>query len=140
MICSLIFNPLITSNNRSIEIHLMQRFIQECALYASCQYLPVEYESDFGALFASDIEPALQGSLQVTIHGKCVNRFDPRHVADWTLAALSDIEDISFPQSYLRSSLSISELSQLKHIYASLYPNMTLEDNSLNSVCKKYSL
>lgn len=27
------------SNNRSIEMHLMQRFIQECALYTGCQYL-----------------------------------------------------------------------------------------------------
>ena len=126
------------SNKRSLEIHLMKRFIQECALYSSCYYLPAEFEPDFGALFANNIEPILQGSLQVTIHGKCVKRFDPRNVNDWTLAALSDVESISFTKSYLRSSLSSSELTQLRRIYSSLYPYLILEDNSLNSVCKKY--
>ena len=116
----------------------MQRFIQECALYTSFQNLPVEFESDFGALFTADVEPALQGSLRITIHDKYVKRFDPRHVEDWTLAALSEVDDISFPKSYIRFNLSNSILSQLKRIYSSLYPSLELEDDSLNSVCKRY--
>jgi len=44
----------------------MQRFIQECALYTGCHYLPTEFESDFHDIFANNIEPVLQGSLQVT--------------------------------------------------------------------------
>ena len=41
----------IPSNNRSLEIHMMQRFTQECALYTGCQCLPAEFESDFSASF-----------------------------------------------------------------------------------------
>ena len=128
------------SNNKSIEIHLMQRFIQECALYTGCHYLPTEFESDFHDIFANNIEPVLQGSLQVTIHGSFLKWFDPRHIEDWTLDALCEVESISFPKSYLRSSVSQFDLSQLKLIYSSLCPYLKLEDCSLNTVCKKYSL
>ena len=86
------------SNNRSIEIHLMQRFIQECALYTGCHYLPTEFESDIHDIFASNIEPVLQGSLQVTIHGSFLKWSDPRHIEDWILAALCEVESISFPK------------------------------------------
>ena len=40
---------------------------------------------------------------------------------------------------FQKHTLSNSELSQLKRICSSLYPSLVFEDDSLNSVCKKYS-
>ena len=126
------------SNNRSIEIQLMQRFIREFELSSSCHNLPMDYQTDFSSLFDNNIEPVLQGSLQVTIHGKFISRFDPRNVTDWTLAAYSKNIDIAFPKSYFRSTLTPSELTELNQVYAYLYSTVILENDSLNSVCKKY--
>ena len=50
------------SNNRSIEIQLMQRFIREFELSPSCHNLPISYKTDFSSLFDNNIEPILQGS------------------------------------------------------------------------------
>lgn len=124
------------SNNRSIEIHLMRRFIHECSLYTSCHYLPTEYKAEFGALISKDIEPLVEGSLQATIHGKSINRCDPRKVTDWSFTTSLEV---LLPKSYHRSTLSTQELSQLHCMYVLLYPNEALELSSLNSVCKVYS-
>jgi len=127
------------SNNRSLEIHLIQRFTHECYLHASYNSLPIEYCSDFHEIFQGDMEPVLQGSLQATIHGNFTKRFDPRNVSDWTLAAFSDTVDISLPKSYCRSILSDDRLSQLKHIYSSFYPNVSFQNTFFNTACKKFS-
>ena len=124
------------SNNRSIEIHLMRRFIHECSLYTSCHYLPTEYKAEFGGLISKDIEPLLEGSLQATIHGKSVNRCDPRKVTDWCFTTSLEV---LLPKSYHRSTLSTLELSELHYMYVLLYPNEAFELSSLNSVCKVYS-
>ena len=88
------------SNSRSIEIQLMQKFVQESALYTSCQYLPEEFASDFSDIFSSHVEPALQGSLHATIHRSFHKRFDPRQLKDWTLAVLCKDESVSFLKCY----------------------------------------
>ena len=98
------------SNNHSIEIHFMQRFIQESFLYANFNTLPKKYCEDFGGLFQKDMEPTLHGSLKVTVRGNTV-RFDPRTVDNWNLETLADI---SFPKSYFRFTLSDDRLSQSK--------------------------
>ena len=36
------------SSNRSFEIHFMNRVLQEFQLFTSLQFLPKEFESDFG--------------------------------------------------------------------------------------------
>ena len=116
------------SDNRSIEIQLMQRFIREFELSSSCPNLPINYKTDFSSLFDNNIEPILQGSLQV----------NPRNVTNWTLAAYTENVDITFPKSYFRSTLTPSELTELKQVYAYLYSSVILEKDCLNSVCKKY--
>ena len=123
------------SNNRSIEIHFMQRFIQESFLYANFNALPIGYREDFLALFQRDMEPSLQGSLKVTVHGKTTVRFDPHSVENWSLETLADI---SFPKSYFRFVLSDDRLSQVKHLYSSLYPSLPLQNVSFNTTCKKF--
>lgn len=67
------YNENFPSNSRSIEIQLMQKFVQESALYTSCQYLPEEFASDFSDIFSSHTEPALQGSLHATIQGSFIS-------------------------------------------------------------------
>ena len=110
----------------------MQRFIQ----YANFNALPTKYRADFLELFQRDMERTLQGSLQVTIHGNTTVRFDPRTVDNWTLETLADI---SFPKSYCRSILSDDRLSQVKHLYSSFYPSLTLQNVSFNTTSKKFS-
>lgn len=124
------------SNNRSLEIHLMQRFIQECSLYSAYNTLPDIYHSDFQDIFQKDLEPTLQGSLQVTIHGSSYVRFSPSNVTNWTLSSLSN--KVSFPKSYHRSVLSDDRVSQLKHVYTAFYPFFD-ENEFFNTTCKKYS-
>ena len=63
-------------------------------------------------------------------------RFDPRSVDNWSLETLADI---SFPKSYFRFVLSDDRLSQVKHLYSSLYPSLPLQNVSFNSTCKKFS-
>ena len=115
----------------------MKRFVQESLLHANNHILPTEYRSEFGKLFECDIEPALQGSLQVTIHGEHIKRFDPRQVTHWSLCSLSN--EVSFPKCYHRCILSGDELSQLRRIYTSFYPHILLDYASLNTVCLRYS-
>ena len=126
------------SNNRSLEIHLMTRFMQECSLYSNYHLLPSKFSSDFDGIFQEDMEPVLKGSLQVTIHGNTVNGVDPSYITDWSIAVGSE-EDISFPKSYCRTVLSDDRLSQLKQIYAFFYPHLTIQSTFFNSSCRKFS-
>ena len=125
------------SNNHSLEIQLMQRFIQECSLHSSYSSLPHIHRSDFQDLFQKDLEPALQGSLQVTIHSRSNNiRFNPLNVTDWTLSSLPN--EVAFPKGYCRSVLSDERLSQLKRVYSAYYP-LSQESIFLNTTCNKFS-
>lgn len=124
------------SNNRSLEIQLMQRFIQECSLHSSYSSLPDIYRSDFQDIFQKDLEPALQGSLQVTIHSRSNIRFNPLNVTDWTLSSLPN--EVAFPKGYCRSVLSDERLSQLKRVYSAYYP-LSQESIFLNTTCNKFS-
>ena len=88
-------------------------------------------------IIEGNMEPVLQGSLQVTIHGRNFTKpFDPRNLSDWTLSGLSDIY---LPKSYTRSIVSNEMLSQLKNMYSSLNPNLSLQNTSFNTACKKFS-
>ena len=84
---------------------MMKWFIQECEMYTGFQHLPIEFEPDVASLFISILDPSLQGSLQTTIHGNSMKRFDLRLVKDWTLEDLSEVGNISFPKSYIHSIL-----------------------------------
>ena len=97
-------------SKRSLEIQLMQRFYREFHLFTSLnsQAMPEEFESDFGGVFKSLLDPSLKGSLQVTIRGEYIDRVNPQQVEDWSLAATSDSMSISFPSSYFRSCLNDS--------------------------------
>ena len=123
------------SNNRSLEIQLMKRFFREFHFYVP-DNRPKEFESDFIDLF---LEPNLQGSLQVTIHGKAVDRVDPRTVQDWTLPAVDHEADISFPVSHIRSTLCDRTKLQLKNVYSILYNTVNSDDIELNTTLRKYS-
>ena len=72
-----------------------------------------------------------------SIHGRNFTKpFDPRNLSDWTLSGLSDI---CLPKSYTRSIVSNEMLSQLKNMYSSLNPNLSLQNTSFNTACKKFS-
>ena len=96
----------------------------------------MEYKAEFGAIISKDIEPLLKESLQATIHGKSINRCDPRKVTDWSFTTSLEI---SLPKSYHSSTLSTQELAQLHCVYVQLHQNATFELSSLNSVCNVYS-
>ena len=51
------------STNHSFEILFTNRFLQEFRLFCSLQFLPKEFESEFGDALKSSIEPALRESL-----------------------------------------------------------------------------
>ena len=50
------------SNNRSLEIHLMTRFMQECSLYSNYHLLPSKFSPDFDEIFQEDMAPVLNPS------------------------------------------------------------------------------
>lgn len=64
--------------------------------YETSHYLPTEFDSDFHDICVTDIEPVLQGSLQVTIHGSFNNLFDPCDIEDCILAALCAVDNITY--------------------------------------------
>ena len=76
----------------------------------------MSYKTDFSSHF-DIVEPILQGSLQV----------NPQNVTNWTLAAYTENVDITFPKSYFRSTLTPSELTELKEVCAYLYSSVILE-------------
>lgn len=127
----------IPSNNRSIEIQLMKKFYKEFTLFSSSRFLPDEYQSDFGALMATHLQPTLKGSLHVTIHGKYADLMDPRLVQDWSLQASSS--QVVLPKSYVRSVLCESMQSQLQQTYTSLYPKIEADHININATVQKYS-
>ena len=63
----------------------MKRFIQE--FFTSLQFLPKEFESEFGNALKTSIEPTLQGLLKVTIYNCFIdlhNIIDLQTVTDWS--------------------------------------------------------
>lgn len=90
------------SNNHSLEIQLMNRFISEFQSSTFSQ-LPREYSSEFQEFFITRLRPDLKGSLQVTIHGVQMDRIDPRTGRDWTISSLGD--KISLSKCFVRSNL-----------------------------------
>jgi hypothetical protein len=70
------------------------------------------------------------------MHGSFVDRIHPYEVEDWSV---TEGAGITFPKSYVRCSLCSTELSNLKHIYSSLYPAIESKDIDLNTTVRKYS-
>ena len=121
------------SSNRSLEIHFMKRFLHEFQLFTSVQFLPKEFESDFGDMIKASIEPTLQGSVKTTIHSHCADHVDPQQITDWSLGSTSDIS------AYVRSNLCDWSLNHLQGIYLKLYPNLKAEEIELTMTLRKYA-
>ena len=114
----------------------MNRFLQEFHLFTSLQFLPKEFESDFGHVIKNIAEPTLQGSVKVTVHNRFVDCIDVRNITDWKL---DSIPDLLLPKSYIRSNLCDWSLDQLQKIYLKLYPSFQSEDIELTLTFRKYT-
>ena len=114
----------------------MQRFLHQCSIHTSFYFPPNEFESEFGPIFKSNMEPALQGSVRVTIHGDWIIHADPHNIKNW---CQSGISDLLFPKSYSRSTLSESSMLDLKRLYVLLYSSFIVNDIDINSTFHKYS-
>ena len=88
-------------------------------------------------LWQFSVEPDLRGSLQVTIHGDNTDLVDPRKMQDWTMQADSAV--YTFPKMYVRSTLCMPLMLELKQLYLTLYPNFVAENFDLSSTFRKYS-
>ena len=104
----------------------MRRFLHESKVESFESQLPQEYESHFGALLKSVIAPSLVGSLQNTVMSyaplKLVN---PTEIDEWTADVLAS--SLVLPRSYVLSTLSDPELSELKLLFHHLYPSIPID-------------
>ena len=125
------------SNHRSLEIQLMKRFLREFKLSILSSLMPEQFKQDFGELMKNQFEPRLEGSLQVTVHGKYNERADPSKLKDWSINSIRS--EVVFPSFYFRKTLRDTMLLELQVIYSSLYPTLELQLKSMNTIFRKFS-
>ena len=117
---------------------LMRGFLHESQMVGFESQLPQEYESHFGALLQSVVAPSLVGSLQNTMMSyaplKLVN---PTEIDKWTTDALAS--SLILPRSYVLSTFSEAELSELKLLFHELYPSIPTEQIDLQTTFRKYA-
>ena len=122
----------IATNNRSIEIQLMRKFLSE--QFVSNVALPDEFSDTFSAFFQlqrSQINERMPvGSSHLLRMSTCSN-LEP---IDW-----SDISFISVPGSYKLMNLDSDDRQLLAKTYQAMYPNRHIEAFMVAEVCRKYS-
>ena len=99
------------TNNRSIEIQFMTRFINENSILAYS--LPDDFKDDFQSHFHQHV--SARGSVAETIHPPC----DGAHSSHskWSIKSLQ----ISLPSHSIRHVLDSLELENITRLYSNLY-------------------
>ena len=64
--------------------------------------MPEQFSEEFNKVM-TDLEPRLEGSVQVTVHGKYNDRIDPSKLDDWSLNSIRS--QVVFPSAYFHGSL-----------------------------------
>ena len=123
------------TNNHSIEIQLMRRFIRETTLCSLS--LPEQFHTDFGDLLEAVSAPTVQGSLRNTLQMYATSESMLCGVSDWTLATI--MSRLKCPKTYIRSTFDQISKTDLTELYSALYPNLVPEDIILTTLFHKYS-
>ena len=123
------------TNNKTVEIQIMRKFMTS-GILANIQYsLPNEYRDFFSSNCVTQLEsngisgesilrPQLMMASTGPLHGK---------ESVWT-----DLTSICFEKSYKLASLDQDELNALRSVYSSLYPEVIESSLHLASLYKKY--
>ena len=124
-----------SSNNRSIEIQLMRKFL--CEQFVFNVSLPEEHSETFTASFnryqtsqlSTDKVPVGSSALfHMSTHGQlgaCI---------DW-----SDITYITLPSAYKFVQLDSDDRQLLAETYQAMYPDKHILPGMVGEVCRKYS-
>ena len=120
------------SNNRNIEVCLMNRFLTDFSL-ASVE-LPHEYEEDFHAVLMSVAGNCLKGSLQeMNQPAQILTAEEFLSINQWTIP----LQLLDFGKSFFRCCFNEQDLHDLHTTYSELFPN-SVESIRINSAFKKY--
>ena len=99
------------TNNRSIEIQFMTRFINENSILA--YPLPGEFKDDFQGHFHHHLSAV--GSVAETMHPPCDGAHSPH--SKWSKKSLQ----LSLPSHATRHVLDSLEIENISHLYCNLY-------------------
>ena len=115
----------------------MKRFFREFNQSLSLSHMPPLFREELGEFMRTQFEHCLKGSLKHTVHDKYDQRFDPSRLEDWSMNSIAS--ELILPSVYKHVSLHDTMLSGLKKVYCSMYPNLSISENSLNRTVRMYS-
>lgn len=122
----------IATNNRSIEIQLMRKFLSE--QFVSNVALPDEFSDTFSAFFQLQRSQINEHMPVGSSHLLRMSTCSSLQAIDW-----SDISFISLPGSYKLMNLDSDDRQLLAKTYQAMYPNRHIEAFMVAEVCRKYS-
>ena len=123
-----------TTNNRSIEIQIMRKFIS--SKHVSNVGLPQDFREHFSPLFAHfynvlDSEDNVSVGSSLLLFAACS--------VNVRLIQWANISCISLPSAYKLMYLDQDDQQLLANTYSYMYPDQTIEFNSIGEVARKYS-
>ena len=123
------------SSTRSLEIQLMQRFMNEFSL--SSFGLPEAFQTDFSHVLDTLSTPVVQGSLKSTLHGVVYQPGSLQVIRDWSCSAIDS--EVKKPSTYILSVFNTQQTAELQSLLLLLYPHIPSTDININATFRKYT-
>ena len=122
------------TNNRSVEIQYMRKFVTASFVNPQNGHVPVAYYNDFEDFFNKDNNPKINAGHQrnsLSLYLMSVRRSVEKIAWDM-------ISHISLPNAYIEDCLDEDDRSCLAQVYNILYPGMNVTPQDLPFLVKKY--
>ena len=123
------------TNNKTVEIQIMRKFMTS-GILSSMQYcLPTQYEEFFRAPCLQQLDSALSSTCQVSVHllmastGSLLGK-----ESVWV-----NLKGVSLCKSYKLGSLDFDDSVALRSVYLKLYPDISESSLKMANLYKKYS-
>ena len=121
------------TNNRSIEIQLMRKFMSE--QFVSNVALPEDFSETFTAFFNKYQTSQMSESVPVGLSTLFkMSTYPQLAVIDW-----SDISFLSLPNGYKLMHLDSDDRQLLTQTYQAMHPEKHINAGMVSEVCRKYS-
>ena len=122
-----------TTNNRSIGIQLMRKFLSE--QFVANVALPEDFSETFTSFFKKYQTSLMSESVPVGLTALFkMSTHNQLEIYDW-----SDISYLSLPSAYKLMNLDSDERQLLTETYKAMYPDKHITADMVSELCRKYS-
>ena len=121
------------TNNRSVEIQYMRKFITSAHVHPKNSNVPFLYKDEFEELFSRN-----SASTNVSLSDKTLSIYYSSTTKDWNSVFWNYNSHITLSNEFVEDALDTEDLGYLHKVYSMMFPTQQITKDSLPHIINKH--